>query len=211
MLEMTTGLLLVRHGAIDPRGVMEGHTATPLNEVGRRQAALLARRLCRDRAVAAVYWSPLLRARQTAAAVLECMSTTPDPARACPALAEIDCGEFNGVPLETVRHRAVRIWAANERHDDDRFCWPGGESYRQLRARVLWGLRHVARVHRGQQVLLVTHAGVVSQVVGWLHGLSAARWDAFRPRPASVTELTVRARAWELVSFNDTSHLTGMP
>ena len=63
-----TDLLLIRHGQathnLDGRWV--GWGATPLTEEGQRQAEALARRLASwSPAIACVYTSPLLRARQT--------------------------------------------------------------------------------------------------------------------------------------------------
>ena len=63
---MTT-LLLVRHGETDwnAEGRLQGHTDTPLNDYGRRQARALADALAGDD-FEALYASDLARARETA-------------------------------------------------------------------------------------------------------------------------------------------------
>jgi broad specificity phosphatase PhoE len=61
---MTTRLLLVRHGAVSYSGRVAG-AEDGLNTLGELQAQALARRLV-ERNVAAIYTSPLARARQTA-------------------------------------------------------------------------------------------------------------------------------------------------
>jgi broad specificity phosphatase PhoE len=67
-----TTLLLVRHGETDwnAEGRLQGHTDTPLNELGRRQALTLADELAGD-GIEAVYSSDLARARETAEIVAE--------------------------------------------------------------------------------------------------------------------------------------------
>jgi broad specificity phosphatase PhoE len=48
----------------------------------------------------------------------------------------------------------------------------------------------------------VTHAGVISQIVGALHGTSAARWELWRPRNGSVTEVRWQDGRGALVFFD---------
>ena len=64
-------LILVRHGRTDWNVALryQGHSDIPLNETGRRQAMALARRL-RGEGIQFACCSDLLRARQTAAAIL---------------------------------------------------------------------------------------------------------------------------------------------
>jgi broad specificity phosphatase PhoE len=104
-------------------------------------------------------------------------------------LCEIDCGAADGLSVRAVQERYPREWARNLEEVDPDFRWPGGESYRELRARSLCAVRDIAAAHRGQRVVVVTHAGVISQLLGWLAGHSAARWSPLRPRNGSVTEL----------------------
>ena len=107
--------------------------------------------------------------------------------------------------LTEVQLRFPDIWEANLRQDDLNFRWPGGESYLAFRSRCLNTLRRIARRHRGGAVALVTHAGFISQILGFLHDVSPAEWGRFRPGNTSLTEIT-----WEsgdLVVFDDRSHL----
>jgi broad specificity phosphatase PhoE len=54
---------------------------------------------------------------------------------------------------------------------------------------VLDGLRATAAAHQGQRVAVVTHAGVVSQVLGVLRGRTASVWALDRPDPLTATEI----------------------
>jgi alpha-ribazole phosphatase/probable phosphoglycerate mutase len=152
----------------------------------------------------AIYSSPLSRARDTAEALEE---AGPGPARLWPALQEIDCGSLDGAPIPQVRTCFPKLWEANLRQTDENFRWPGGESYRELRYRCLRTVRILARAHRGERIALVTHAGVVSQVLGFLAGLSPACWGAFRPGTTGITELAWDRCGGTLLTFDDRAHL----
>jgi broad specificity phosphatase PhoE len=58
-----------------------------------------------------------------------------------------------------------------------------------------------------EQVILFTHAGVINQLLGWMAGQNAARWENFRPSYASITSVTWEGSSWRLESFDDHSHL----
>jgi broad specificity phosphatase PhoE len=95
----------------------------------------------------------------------------------------------------------------NLRQEDDRLRWPGGESYREFRARCLGALRSLARAHPGGRVAVVTHAGVISQVIGHITGAGAARWEAGRPGTTALTEVEWWRGSARVVRFDDRDHL----
>ncbi len=126
------------------------------------------------------------------------------------ARREIGCGELDGWIVEDVRQHFPTLWAANTRQEDAGFRWPGSESYRALRRRVLRALRGIAGAHPGRRVLVVTHAGAITQVLGALAGTSPAPWEAFRAGNASITELRWHAGGGALVRFDGRGHLAGV-
>jgi broad specificity phosphatase PhoE len=200
-------LILIRHGHTSSNSSgglrMSGWTDTSLSDRGWRQVACLARRLPSEPAPV-LYSSPLLRALETARPVAEAAGAE---LRLEPDLREIHCGEVDGWPVEKVRRLYPGLWEANLRQDDEGFRWPGGESYRELRERSLGALRRIAAAHSGERVLVVTHAGVISQIVGCLRGTGAARWECHRPENCSLTEVDWEAESGRLVSFDDRGHL----
>ena len=135
----------------------------------------------------ALYTSPLTRARETAVALGRLWHLEP---RVENALAEIHCGQLEGMPIHTIERQYPAVWAQNLAQNDDRFTWPGGESYRQFRERVLTALRAITARHPAQRIAVVTHAGVVAQVMGSIGGRSAAVWELDRPAPLTATEVT---------------------
>jgi probable phosphoglycerate mutase len=148
-----TTLLLVRHGETDwnAEGRLQGHTDTPLNDFGRRQARTLADALARED-VDAVYASDLARARETAEILGERLAL---PVALDPDLREKDWGSWEGL-------------TAAERETVE----PVGETTEEHRERVLRALRSIARRHPGGRVLVVTHGGCIRRVQAAATGIA---------------------------------------
>ena len=140
-----TLLLLVRHGETDwnAEGRLQGHTDTPLNDHGRRQARALAGRLADD-GIDAVYSSDLSRARETAEIVGERLGlhVVLDT-----ALRERDWGTWEG--LTGAERERVEL---------------SGEAMEAHRERTLRALRAIAARHPGGRILVVTHGGSIRRV-----------------------------------------------
>lgn len=204
----STHLILVRHGQTQHQeregAYLDGWADLDLSPTGRQQAEALARRFTDATDIAALYSSPLKRARQTAELLLPSAAGS---LRLEKDLREINCGEVEGVPVSQVQASHPKVWDANLRRDDPDFRWPGGESYHELRKRSLEAIIRIASRHAGQRVLVVTHCGLITQILGAIHGISAARWDQFRPGTASVTEIHWFGNRGEVLSFDDRSHL----
>ena len=181
---------------------MCGRYDVPLSPRGQAQLDGLRERIAGEAPFAAVYCSTLRRAIGTAAAV-----PVPRP-RLLRSLAEIDCGLLDGTPIEVVKREYAQIWAQNQAENDENFRWPGGESYTRFRRRVLRVVSGIAQAHAGQRVLIVTHAGVINQVLGTIAGQSPARWSNFRPHNASITRVMWDGSSGEVEVFDDYAHIS---
>jgi broad specificity phosphatase PhoE len=177
---------------------MSGWHDVPLSRQGALEAYRLAQTLRGER-IDALYSSTSRRAVQTAAPLARALGMHPHLE---PDLREISCGTLEGETLADVRRRFPTLWQRNMRQRDEDFCWPGGESYRAFRERVLACMRTIAAQHAGQHVAVVTHAGVISQVLGALHGASPANWEAWRPANASITVVHWRQDRAALLRFD---------
>jgi probable phosphoglycerate mutase len=157
-----TELLLARHGETDWNRDLrvQGHADVPLNELGREQARDLAERL-EDVALDAIYSSDLVRARETAEAVARAKGL---PVRVDPQLRETDFGSWEGLTREEIAERFP-----------DR-ARPDGETYEQVRERMLAAINRIAAEHAGGTVLIVSHGGALNSV--WHHAAGARleRW-----------------------------------
>jgi probable phosphoglycerate mutase len=137
----------------------------------------------------ALYRSTLRRAQDVAAALGRVWMREPQRAEWA---REIHCGDVEGMLLEDVRRRFPDLWARNEAQNDDTFAWSDGESYSDFRARIIEGLRATIEAHPGGRVAIVTHAGVISQLLGVIRGRPAAVWEPDRPQPLTATEIAWR-------------------
>lgn len=196
-----TRVVLIRHAPTDGASRLCGSFDVALTPAGRALVRTVLRNPPRHPAPDALYTSTLRRASDVAAELSRAWALVP---RAVEWAREIHCGDVEGMPIERLRHRFPVFWARNQAQTDDTFAWPGGETYREFRARVLAGLDAAATAHPGGRVAVVTHAGVVSQVLGVLRHRPAAVWAVDRPDPFTATEVT-----WEhgapraVLTFND--------
>lgn len=189
----TTTLLLLRHAHTEanehgatPR--MAGWSDIPLSPFGEAQLEAL-RRVSFGTTAASVYASTSPRALRTAEAALRGGQRIVRSR----SLREISCGAVDGWLTSEVAVRHPELWLRNLRQDDPDFRWPGGESYREFRARVLRALGGIAARHCGERVLVVTHAGAIAQAVGHIRGVTPAAWEPHRPSNCSLTTLEWRA------------------
>lgn len=147
---------MARHGETDwnREQRFQGHADPPLNDVGRDQARLLARRLFGD-GIAAVYASPLRRALETAEIVAEVLGL---PVETRLALREVDVGSWSGLTRTEVAERypdGFRRWL------DRGQGWDDGETYDDLGSRVVADLLELAARHPEERVLVVSHGGTM--------------------------------------------------
>jgi broad specificity phosphatase PhoE len=168
-----TTVWLARHGEVhNPTNVLYGRLPrVRLTPEGRRQAQALADWL-RPRPLAAIYSSPMLRARRTADAVL---AAHPDVGRVRidSDLLEVRTG-WQGEPLAALE-RIDWDFYTNPRHPQD-------ESLRNIHDRMLRWLERMLRRHAGSEVLGVSHGDPILVLVGTLSGLALDPRRIF-PRP----------------------------
>jgi broad specificity phosphatase PhoE len=198
---VATRLVLIRHAAVDTRSRLCGSLNLSLSPAGRADLNALLRRPARAEAPVALFTSTLRRATEVACELGRVWGLEPEPADWA---REIDCGDVEGMPLEHLQQHFPDLWTRNEAQLDDAFAWPGGETYAHFRARVMRGLDFAAARHPTGRVVVVTHAGAVSQVLGVIKGRGACVWQPDRPRPLTATEVL-----WEnggpraVLSFSD--------
>ena len=147
-----TRLALIRHGMTDwnLEKRIQGQIDRPLCDVGRRR--LQGLRLPPGYRDDRWYCSPLRRARESA----EILGISAYQVEA--ALTEMHWGEWEGEILKPLRRKLGDVMRDNERRGLD-FCPPGGESPRQVQARLRPFLLRLARANEAAAV--VAHKGVI--------------------------------------------------
>jgi probable phosphoglycerate mutase len=180
-----TTVLLVRHGATPTTGrVLPGRApGLHLSDDGRAQAEAVARRLARLKAVAAVYASPLERARETALPIARARGLAVRIER---GLLELDIGEWTGLRLDRVSRKPE--WQTVQRYPSG-FRFPGGESFTEMQARITGALARLVERHRGGAVVAVSHADPIKAALAHALGMHLDLFQRLAIAPGSVTTI----------------------
>jgi len=192
-------LLIWRHGRTEWNAVgrFQGQLDPPLDEEGRRQAALVAPLLAavlpRDETV--VVSSDLSRALQTAAALAGVLGVD---ASSDPRLREHGLGCWEGLTRDEVIERFPEQFA------DWRAGRPvrgrGGEEAAHVAERALAAL---ADLPEAAAAVVVTHGGTAGRLLEALLGLDADHRRVFGPLGnCSWSELVLQPGHWRLVRHN---------
>jgi probable phosphoglycerate mutase len=200
----TTRLIAIRHGEtawnVDTR--IQGQRDIGLNERGQWQARQAARALAEE-PIAAIYSSDLSRAFDTARAIGAAVGLDPTPFI---GLRERAFGIFEG-----------RTWAEIETHwPEDTRRWrerePGwapaqGETLEQVRDRVAAATEELAQRHRGDQIVLVAHGGVMDALYRLATQQAVQAPRTWHLGNAAINRLLWSPQGLSLVGWGDTRHL----
>jgi broad specificity phosphatase PhoE len=201
---MELRLLAIRHGATaysQERRYAGSHDIS-LSPEGRRQCVALAQALGPVH-VAAVYASPLVRARESAA-----------PIAAAQGLAvtfesdfrEMCFGDWEGLTRDEVERRFpddYKVWLTAP----ERFARPGSETVAAVAGRVGRALAELRATHHGETVVLVSHGIVTRLIVLQALGLGPERLWSVDASPAGISEIEYRDDWATVHRVNTTAHL----
>ena len=200
-------LTFVRHG----KQVMPSGSFTPalwadppLSDLGRRQAATVGAALATE-PIAAVLCSHLERAVETAREVAAPHGLEPV---IYPELREVETYRDvpDGVRLEDVLPPVM--WHGVRERFNRELRWdvsPFSESSAEFRHRVVTVVEGILALHKGRQLAVVCHGGVINAYIGHLLGL---RQDMFfRPAHASVSRVLTGDGRRVIHTLNELHHL----
>ncbi len=158
---------LVRHGDARQDQVKRyiGQLDLSLNAVGRTQIRTLQKTLA-EIDFARIYSSDLRRCQETARIIAGPLAKS---IRTVPNLREISLGEWEGQPMASIRERFPEEYRRRGREIVD-FAPPGGESFRDLQARVVPAFLEIINRANGVMIL-VAHAGVNRTILCHVLGL----------------------------------------
>jgi 2,3-bisphosphoglycerate-dependent phosphoglycerate mutase len=194
-----TRLLLARHAETSAPDRFHGaESDVGLSTWGIRQAELLGESV-KDAGAVAIYSSALRRAVETAAAIGRACELKPTP---IVALHERRIGSLSGLS----RDEGWAIYAESKQHwiaGDLEHSHPGGESYADVRRRVLPVFEELAARHLGETIIVVAH-GVVIRVAltSLLAGSHPSEFERFAIEFASVNDLYFDGKIWTATRLN---------
>jgi 2,3-bisphosphoglycerate-dependent phosphoglycerate mutase len=185
-------IYLIRHGETDwnTKFLFQGQSDTELNKTGIMQAKSIAKEF-KDRNIGGIISSDLKRAFKTAEII----------ASACGCRAKIEkdkrqrerhYGNLEGKLYELYRHQKKGF--TGER--DSRFF-----------PRVNAAFKSIIKRYKGKDVIIVSHGGVVRQIVAFMLGLED--YKKLRIYNASISEIfyNEKKKAFFLLLLNSVSHL----
>ncbi len=202
-----TLLYLVRHGATPANEqrpyVLQGHGIdTSLSETGRRQAEAVSEFLA-DRPLDAVFSSPMLRARETAAAIAAPHGLSP---ATLDGVSECDVGRWEGRDWGSIMEDDSEAYH-RFMEDPSTHGYPEGESYGDVFDRVEGPINQLLARHRGQVIVLVAHNIVNRVYVANLMGWPLSRAREIRQDNTGINVIRGRDDEITLMSFNVRFHL----
>jgi probable phosphoglycerate mutase len=204
---MSLRLIVVRHGETDwaREGRYAGARDVPLNPLGLRQCDATAAALA-GRSAAAVYASPLERARTTGEIIAK-----PHRLEVAvePVFREMTFGAWEGRTRDEVRAASPDLYRA-WLETPHLAALPEGETLAQVHARVVEGLGELRAQHDGATVVLVTHGIVIRLLVLDALGLGPERLWSLEASPAGITELEYEADWATIHRMNTIVHLDGL-
>jgi broad specificity phosphatase PhoE len=203
----TLRLLAVRHGATEWSQARRftGARDVPLTAHGRLQAEAVAQALA-GTTVSAIYTSPLERARMSAEVIAKPHRLEPIIE---PAFREMAFGAWEGLTRDELAVRCpadASAWASAP----ERVTPAQGEALTDVDARVREALAGLVDQHRGETVIVVSHAVVLRLIVLAALGLGPERLWSVDASPAGITEIEY-SDGWATVHrMNTLTHLDAL-
>jgi alpha-ribazole phosphatase len=185
-----TRLYLIRHGETPRQGFCNGHLDEPLTANGIAEIEAVAQRLAGMK-FAALYASDLGRAIQSADILGRVLHIRPIIS---PPLREKCFGEWEGLPQAEIQRRFPGEWEEWVVNPAD--AKPtGGETCREMAARVLPVIEQIIKRHLGEQVAIVAHGGVNRVILCHSLGLDLRYMERIAQRHAALNIIEVVDKA----------------
>jgi probable phosphoglycerate mutase len=195
-------LLLIRHAQNDWVGKrLAGWTPdVHLNKEGQAQVETLVRLLA-DAPLAAIYSSPLERTMETAQPLADAHGLLVQTRE---GLGETQYGEWTGRSLEELQKEelwpVVQVYPGGTR-------FPGGESMREVQARMVAEIDAIRDAHPEQTVAVISHSDPIKMAAAHYMGLSLDLFQRLAISPASVTAFAFTRFGPRLLCLNHSDSL----
>ena len=203
-------IYFVRHGQtiwnVEKR--FQGLSDSPLTELGITQAKLLGEKL-KDIKFDKFYSTSLKRAYDTANYI---KGNRKQEVEIFDDFVEISMGDMEGIKQEDFKKlypEQVKNFFFNQlEYDPSSF---GGESFLEVRERVIRGLNKFIELNKNyERVLVVSHGATLKTLLHYISGKDISTLsDEAIPKNTSYTIVKYENGKFEIIDFSNTSHLEG--
>ena len=203
-------IYFVRHGQtiwnVEKR--FQGLSDSPLTELGITQAKLLGEKL-KDIKFDKFYSTSLKRAYDTANYI---KGNREQEVEIFDDFVEISMGDMEGIKQEDFKKlypEQVKNFFFNQlEYDPSSF---GGESFLEVRERVIRGLNKFIELNKNyERVLVVSHGATLKTLLHYISGKDISTLsDEAIPKNTSYTIVKYENGKFEIIDFSNTSHLEG--
>ena len=201
-------IYFVRHGQtvwnVEKR--FQGLSDSPLTELGITQAKLLSEKL-KDIKFDKFYSTSLKRANDTANYI---KGNRKQEVEIFDGFVEISMGDMEGIKQEDFKKlypEQVKNFFFNQlEYDPSSF---GGESFLEVRERVIRGLNKFIELNKDyERVLVVSHGATLKTLLHYISGKDISTLsDEAIPKNTSYTIVKYQNGKFEITDFSNTSHL----
>lgn len=203
-------IYFVRHGQtiwnVEKR--FQGLSDSPLTELGITQAKLLGEKL-KNIKFNKFYSTSLKRAYDTANYI---KGNRKQKVEIFDDFVEISMGDMEGIKQEDFKKlypEQVKNFFFNQlEYDPSSF---GGESFLEVRERVIRGLNKFIELNKNyERVLVVSHGATLKTLLHYISGKDISTLsDEAIPKNTSYTIVKYENGKFEIIDFSNTSHLEG--
>ena len=203
-------IYFVRHGQtiwnVEKR--FQGLSDSPLTELGITQAKLLGEKL-KDIKFDKFYSTSLKRAYDTANYI---KGNRKQKVEIFDDFVEISMGDMEGIKQEDFKKlypEQVKNFFFNQlEYNPSSF---GGESFLEVRERVIRGLNKFIELNKNyERVLVVSHGATLKTLLHYISGKDISTLsDEAIPKNTSFTIVKYENGKFEIIDFSNTSHLEG--
>lgn len=217
---MTTRIVIVRHGQSSynaERRIQGRSDASVLTQKGLEDARKLAATLS-NLSFAAIYTSPLQRAKHTAEIIHDCCAKA-TPLIATEQLLEIDLPLWQGLLVKDVQEKFSGDYRNWQEHPDELVMMvPQGQGEKEYfpvnslyqQAQQFW--QEILPRHQGETILIVGHNGINRALLSTALGISASRYHSIQQSNCGISVLNFAGglgQPVQLESMNQIAHLGG--
>lgn len=202
-----TIIYLMRHGETAENAcrpfILQGNAVNgPLSDNGRRQAAALSATLATV-PFAAMFASPMLRAQQTAEAVI---GNRPLPIETTKAFEEVNVGLWERLSWNQIKER-FPIESEEFLANPGTVPYLGGESYIDVQKRTLPVLKQLAEEYVGRTIGIVAHNVVNKSILASILQLPIARARSLQQTNCGINILRWGENGPEVEVMNSDLHV----